>query len=243
MANAPSSSSPSSPATAPSSSSPSLPVTAPSSSSPSSPVTASTNTTPPPSSSSVVPDAPPSPKSAVDFLSLCHKLKARKGTTRWLRSDVENPESLADHMYGMTLMALIAPDVPGLDRNKCIKMAIIHDTAEVMILDTTPYVRREITHQRGQVALYNMCRILGEGEGSRGKEITELWMDYEANSSPEAKFVKDLDKVEMILQALNYKGDEQGNDLDEFLRSTAGEFQTEIGKAWATEIVSRRKNT
>jgi 5'-deoxynucleotidase YfbR-like HD superfamily hydrolase len=30
---------------------------------------------------------------------------------------------------------------------------------------------------------------------TEGKEITELWMDYEANSSPEAKFVKDLDKV------------------------------------------------
>ncbi|CAL5199413.1 unnamed protein product [Lathyrus oleraceus] len=218
-------------------------ATAPSSSSPPPPVTADTSTTPPPSSS-VVPKASPSPVSAIDFFSLCHLLKTRK-RTRWLRSDVKNPESMADHMYRMSLMALIAPDVPGLDRNKCIKMAIVHDIAEAMILDTTPLdeISKEIKHQRGKAAVDYMCRILGVGEGSRGKEITELWMDYEANSSPEAKFVKDLDKVEMILQALDYEEDEQGNDLDEFFRSTAGKFQTEIGKAWASEIVSRRNHT
>ncbi|XP_058770969.1 uncharacterized protein LOC131644457 [Vicia villosa] len=111
-----------------------------------------------------------------------------------------------------------------------------------MILDMTRYVQRAIVHQRERTALYNMCSILGEGEGSRGNEITELWMEYEANSSPEAKFVRDLDKVEMLLQALNCNGDEEGRDLDEFLRSAAGEFQTEIGKAWATEIASSREN-
>ncbi|XP_058769862.1 uncharacterized protein LOC131643587 [Vicia villosa] len=128
---APSSSSPSFPVFTSSStppSSPSLPVFTSSSTPPSSPVTAGTNTTPPPSSS-VVPDA----VSAVQFLSSCHSHKKRKGTTRWLRSDVKNPESIADHTYGKSMMALIAPDVPGLDRNKCIKMAIIHDTAEGML--------------------------------------------------------------------------------------------------------------
>ncbi|XP_058728548.1 uncharacterized protein LOC131600397 [Vicia villosa] len=113
----------------------------------------------------------------------------------------------------------------------------------VLISDMTGYVPRTIVRQREQTALYYMCRKLGEGEGSRGNEITELWMEYEANSSLEAKFVKDLDKVEMLLQVLDSKGDEQWEDLDEFLRSTAGKFQTEIGKAWATEIVSKRKNT
>ncbi|MCI31846.1 HD domain-containing protein 2-like, partial [Trifolium medium] len=52
----------------------------------------------------------------------------------WVRRDVKNPESIADHMYRMSLMALIAPDVPGLDRNKCIKMTIVHDIAEGMLL-------------------------------------------------------------------------------------------------------------
>nr|XP_027192841.1 HD domain-containing protein 2 isoform X2 [Cicer arietinum] len=174
----------------------------PSSSSPSSAVTSDTNTIHPPSSP--VRDASPSPFSVIDFLSICHHLKTTK-RTGWVRRDVKNPESIADHMYRMSLMALIAPDVPGLDRNKCIKMAIVHDIAEAMIGDITPMdgISKAEKSQREQAALEYMCKIIGEG--SRGKEITELWTDYEANSSPEAKFVKDLDKVEMILQALEYE--------------------------------------
>ncbi|RYR56449.1 hypothetical protein Ahy_A05g022154 isoform C [Arachis hypogaea] len=47
--------------------------------------------------------------------------------------------------------------------------------------------------------------------------------------------------VEMILQALEYET-EHGKVLDEFFISTAGKFQTEIGKNWAAEIISRRKS-
>ena len=36
----------------------------------------------------------------------------------WVRMDVQNPESIADHMYRMGLMALIASDMPGIDRDK-----------------------------------------------------------------------------------------------------------------------------
>ncbi|XP_045809973.1 5'-deoxynucleotidase HDDC2-like [Trifolium pratense] len=217
-------------------------ATAPSSSSPSPAVTGDTNTTPPPSSPPV-PNASPSPYSTIDFLTVCHHLKTTK-RSGWVRRDVKNPESIADHMYRMSLMALIAPDVPGLDRNKCIKMTIVHDIAEALIGDITPLdgISKAEKSEREQAAVDYMCKIIGVGEGSRGNEITELWMEYEANSSPEAKFVKDLDKVEMILQALEYE-DEQEKDLDEFFQSTAGKFQTEIGKAWASEIVSRRNNT
>jgi hypothetical protein len=44
-----------------------------------------------------------------------------KQTTKragWLRKDVKDSESIADHMYRMGLMALIAPDFPGVDRDK-----------------------------------------------------------------------------------------------------------------------------
>ncbi|CAJ1932180.1 unnamed protein product, partial [Sphenostylis stenocarpa] len=47
--------------------------------------------------------------------------------------------------------------------------------------------------------------------------------------------------VELILQALEYEI-EHGKVLDEFFLSTAGKFQTEIGKSWAAEIISRRKS-
>ncbi|XP_050213731.1 uncharacterized protein LOC126665074 [Mercurialis annua] len=181
----------------------------------------------------------PAASSAIDFLSLCHSLKKTK-RAGWVKREVKNPESIADHMYRMGLMALIAPDIPGIDRDKCVKMAIIHDIAEAIVGDITPsdgVPKEEKSRIEGE-ALEHMCKLLGGG--IRAKEISQLWMEYEENSSPEAKIVKDFDKVEMILQALEYEN-EQEKDLDEFFQSTAGKFQTEVGKSWALEIASRRR--
>ncbi|KAL6186662.1 hypothetical protein ACLB2K_042782 [Fragaria x ananassa] len=86
-------------------------------------------------------------------------------------------------------------------------------------------------------ALNEMCIVLGGG--MRAEEIKELWEEYENNSSVEANLVKDFDKVEMILQALEYEM-EHRKELDEFFISTAGKFQTDLGKSWAAEIISRR---
>ncbi|XP_027176926.1 HD domain-containing protein 2 isoform X2 [Coffea eugenioides] len=181
-----------------------------------------------PSSSS---PASRSATSAIDFLTLCHRLKTTK-RAGWVKKGVENPESIADHMYRMGVMALIAADIPGVNRDKCVKMAIVHDMAE----DGISKLEKS---QREQEALEHMCKLLGGGP--QAKEIADLWTEYEENTSLEAKVVKDLDKVEMILQALEYEN-EQGKDLDEFFQSTAGKFQTNIGKAWASEIASRRRN-
>ncbi|KAJ4958870.1 hypothetical protein NE237_025981 [Protea cynaroides] len=180
-----------------------------------------------------------SASSAIDFLSLCHRLKTTK-RAGWIRKEIQDPESIADHMYRMGIMALIASDIPGVDRDRCIKMAIVHDIAEAIVGDITPSdgVPKWEKSRREREALEHMCKLLGGG--SRAKEIGELWMEYEENSSPEAKVVKDFDKVEMILQALEYES-EQGKNLEEFFQTTAGKFQTDVGKAWASEIVSRRR--
>ncbi|XP_034926815.1 uncharacterized protein [Populus alba] len=200
----------------------------------SSPSSLTTNDTAPPS-----PSPSPSPSSTIDFLSLCHRLKTTK-RAGWVKRGIKGPESISDHMYRMGLMALIAPDIPGIDRDKCVKMAIVHDIAEAIVGDITPSdgVPKAEKSRKEREALEHMCELLGAE--SRAKEMSELWNEYEENSTPEAKIVKDFDKVEMILQALEYEN-EQGKDLEEFFQSTAGKFQTEVGKAWALEIASRRR--
>ncbi|KAK2375952.1 5'-deoxynucleotidase HDDC2 [Trifolium repens] len=182
-----------------------------------------------------------SSSSVIDFLTLCHRLKTtkRKG---WVNHGIKGAESIADHMYRMALMALIADDFPGLSRERCIKIALVHDIAEAIVGDITPSdgVPKAEKSRMEQEALNKMCEVLGGG--MRADEIQELWSEYENNSSLEANVVKDFDKVEMILQALEYEI-EHGKVLDEFFISTAGKFQTEIGKNWAAEIISRRKKS
>ncbi|KAH0463796.1 hypothetical protein IEQ34_006582 [Dendrobium chrysotoxum] len=176
--------------------------------------------------------------SAIDFLTLCHRLKTtkRKG---WVNHGIKGAESIADHMYRMALMALIAGDLPSVNRERCIKIAIVHDIAEAIVGDITPSdgVPKAEKSRLEQSALNEMCEILGGG--IRADEIKELWAEYENNSSTEASLVKDFDKVEMILQALEYEM-AHGKVLDEFFISTAGKFQTDVGRRWASEVTSRR---
>ncbi|KAK6133794.1 hypothetical protein DH2020_032505 [Rehmannia glutinosa] len=192
------------------------------------------------SGSSAHSHTPSPPSAAIDFLTLCHRLKStkRKG---WINHGIKGPESIADHMYRMALMALIADDLPGVNRERCIKIAVVHDIAEAIVGDITPSdgVPKQEKSRMEQEALDEMCKVLGGG--MRAEEIKELWQEYENNSSLEANLVKDFDKVEMILQALEYET-EHGKVLDEFFLSTAGKIQTEIGKKWAAEITSRRNS-
>jgi putative hydrolase of HD superfamily len=160
--------------------------------------------------------------------------------TGWVNHGVKESESIADHMYRMAVMAIIATDIPGINRDRCVKMAVVHDIAEAIVGDITPSdgVSKEEKSRRESAAMDEMCQLLGGG--IQAEEMKELWMEYENNSSAEAKLVKDFDKVEMILQALEYET-EQGKDLEDFFNSTKGKFQTNLGKAWAAEITGRRK--
>ncbi|CAJ1932182.1 unnamed protein product, partial [Sphenostylis stenocarpa] len=105
-----------------------------------------------------------SSSSVIDFLTLCHRLKTtkRKG---WVNHGIKGAESIADHMYRMALMALIAGDVPGLNRERCIKIALVHDIAEAIVGDITPAdgVPKAEKSRRELEALNKMCELLGGG--------------------------------------------------------------------------------
>lgn len=137
-------------------------------------------------------------------------------------------------------MAIISADVPGINRDRCVKMAVVHDIAEAIVGDITPSdgIPKEEKSRRERAAIDEMCSLLGGGIAA--EEVKELWLEYENNASAEANLVKDFDKVEMILQALEYETT-QGKVLNDFYESTAGKFQTDLGKAWAAEIIMRRK--
>jgi putative hydrolase of HD superfamily len=196
-------------------------------------------------------DSPSVASRAIDFLTLTRNLKLTK-RTGWVRSGVTQPESIADHMYRMSLMAMLASRVvnstneqqqqPQLDMNRCIQLALVHDLAEASVGDITPYCGVSDV-DKYTLELNTMERIrdmLGPILG--GETFLSLWQEYEAGLSYESQLLKDLDKIEMILQAQEYEA--EGNhvqSLDGFFDSTHGKWRTDIGREWAAEIVARRE--
>ncbi|XP_062857810.1 HD domain-containing protein 2 [Trichomycterus rosablanca] len=158
----------------------------------------------------------------LQFMKLVGQLK-RVPRTGWVYRNVKQPESVSDHMYRMAMMALTIQD-PSMDRDRCIKLALVHDLAECIVGDIAPAdnVSKAEKHKREKEAMVRITGLLNE---DLRKELYQLWEEYENQSSGEARLVKELDQLEMILQAHEYE-ELEGNPgrLQEFFTSTQGRF-------------------
>jgi len=126
--------------------------------------------------------------------------------TGWVRNDVNSPESVAAHSWGMAILALkLTPKE--LDLAKVLSLCLVHDIPEVRVGDLTPH---------------DDCSTKVEDELQAMKDLAPEWLslfqEYELGETKEAIFVKQLDKLDMGLQAMIYES-KQGLDLSEFKSS------------------------
>lgn len=135
----------------------------------------------------------------------------------WTRIGVTHPESVAAHSWGVALLALLRCP-PEMDRHKLLAMAILHDLAEVRVGDLTPHdgVTKEEKHRREREAMDALL--------AHRPDLRAIWDEAEAGVSAEARFLKDLDRADMGVQAERYAA--LGFDTAEFLRSAAAGMST-----------------
>lgn len=174
----------------------------------------------------------------VDFLLTIGALKTNK-RTGWVRSGVALPESIADHMYRMAVAALLIHDA-GVDSAKACRIALAHDIAEAIVGDITPHdgVPKDVKSRMERDAMERLRGLLGDNPA--GQLLYDSWAEYEAGLSPEAKVVKDIDKLEMILQAFEYERDQAPLQLSDFYDSVRGKWRTRTVQMWAHEVLQRR---
>jgi putative hydrolase of HD superfamily len=133
----------------------------------------------------------------------------------WLRRGVPLPESVAAHSHGVAWLVLaLAP--PELDRARALEYAVLHDLPEVRVGDLTPadgVPPEEKRRREGQA-------IDALAAGLAAPHLAERWHAYEAQADPEARFVRELDRLDMALQAAAYH--EAGHPgMREFVESAA----------------------
>lgn len=115
---------------------------------------------------------------------------------------ITRPESVADHAYSVAAIAMMLSDIKKLNSEKILKMAILHDLAESITGDLTP----EDGPKSKKTRLENsaMKKILSNLDKKTQKQYQSIWMEYQQNTSREAKLLHDVDKLEMALQAKIY---------------------------------------
>lgn len=151
-------------------------------------------------------------------------------------------------MYRMSMMTMLAPPslATRLDIVKCMKMCLIHDMAESLVGDITPVdgVTRKEKHAREAATMdYITKRLLGNVHGgtTTGRDIAEIWQEYEASETLESSFVHDIDKMELLLQMVEYEKRAEGAvDLGEFAY-VATKIALPETQEWAAELLKERE--
>jgi putative hydrolases of HD superfamily len=134
-----------------------------------------------------------------DFL---HKVNNLKKTIRYGKYDIDG-DSSADHSWRLALMTFIIADEFKLEIDilKAMKIALTHDLPEAITGDI-PYMEinngnttKEDKNKKEIDAIKEITSTLPD---KFGKEIYQLWEDYEYSKSKEGLFVKALDKIETM---------------------------------------------
>lgn len=150
--------------------------------------------------------------------------------TGWVWRKVKNPETVAEHSFRAAFFAWILGASSGLRVGKMVELALLHDVCESFAGDLTPYYgmipkdtktrdlmasrwirlpqkkKKALTEKREALekkALLKLIKPLGK---KTQQAVFSLWQEFEYGLSPEAKFVRQVDKIEAMLQGIEYFG-------------------------------------
>lgn len=156
----------------------------------------------------------------------------------WIdRLGMGRPESVADHTYGVAVIAMVLADSRGLDAGRAVRMALLHDLAESRTGDLVP--GQAGAEEKRAMEDEAFCGIVRGLPGGLAAEYAGLWREYSEGATPEAALVRQADKLEMALQASEYAGDGHPRELlAPFLDDARGRITDPELKEIFTELVN-----
>lgn len=136
-----------------------------------------------------------------DFLTL---KKLRR--TGWQLRGIRDGESIADHCFGVVFLTHFLSSLVSakLDRSRAVSIAIVHEIGETRVGDI-PYVT--LKYFQTKDAMETMA--IGDVLEPLGKEVSEeslkLFREFEDGTTIEGRFVKAIDKLDMLVTAAEYE--------------------------------------
>jgi len=127
----------------------------------------------------------------------------------YLLRGVCEPESVAAHLFGVSLLTLAFLDrYPGRwDARRALTMAIVHDLAEAQLMDIPmPVADAHLGRAKAAAEQAILEAMIGD--------LFPEWVDcchaFEAARSPEARLVRGLDKAQMMARVWCYEREGRG---------------------------------
>ncbi|NVJ55452.1 MAG: HD domain-containing protein [Vibrionaceae bacterium] len=137
-------------------------------------------------------------------------------------------ENSAEHSWHVALMAILMEEHANepVSIARVVKMLLLHDIVEIDAGDTFVYDAVASAEQE-EKELAAAKRLFGMLPEEQGKALFELWLEFEAAESADAKFAKALDRL--IPMLLNYHNDGQSWQEHAVTREQALTINKRIG--------------
>ena len=186
------------------------------------------------------------PKELLDILGVAHRLKIN---TRHCFMENNRQESVAEHSWRVSLMALlVADEFPQFDMDRVIKMCLIHDLGEAFTGDIPAF---EKTDADRITEVDQFRRWIESFPNPTRQTFQSLLEEMDAQITPESKLFKALDKLEAVI-AHNESDIETWLDLEyEFQyiygakQVTFSDYLIRLKKEiddWTTKKIEQSKN-
>ena len=141
---------------------------------------------------------------AASVANFAHEMGVLKRLRRagWWQAGVRDPESVAEHSLRVAQLAALIAAEEGADPARAAYLGLWHDSQETRITDLPHSARRYLGKANNETITRDQAAYLPD---AAAKTVTEAVVEYEARETLEAQCAKDADKLECLLQALEYR--------------------------------------
>jgi 5'-deoxynucleotidase len=179
------------------------------------------------------------PQDIVTFIQAAERTKKVK-RSGWVREKVNNSENIADHCFRLIALILVLSPALSIDSEKLIKMAVIHGVSEAGTNDVIVERGSQVDSEERLKKESQEQEIIKTIFSEYGEDYLKIFHELTEKKTREARVFRQLDKLEMAAQALEYEKD-QGIQLDEFFENARLHIKEPMLNEVLQEIVRLRK--
>jgi 5'-deoxynucleotidase YfbR-like HD superfamily hydrolase/DNA-binding transcriptional regulator YhcF (GntR family) len=149
----------------------------------------------------------------------------------WQFLGIPQPESVAEHSFRVAMVGLVLAAIDGADVGHVTALCLMHDAHETRIGDVASVGRAYVTTATPEAITAHQVSGMPD---QAGKVMQELTAEYEATETPESRMAHDADKIETLLQAIEYGA--QGHDTSTWRENSIAALRTDAGRQLAQAI-------
>jgi putative hydrolases of HD superfamily len=151
----------------------------------------------------------------------------------WLLLGIMQPETVAEHSFRVGITGIVLAALEGADVGRTAALCLLHDTHETRIGDVPSVGRAYITSAAPEAVSAHQTAAM---PNDVAKVLQDLKAEYEAGETTEARVARDADKLETLLQAMEYQA--QGHDTAAWRETSIDALRTDSAKQLAQAVSS-----